>query len=227
MKSFRDYSVAEKAVVAVFKNDQATAAEIDEVLEGFLATRENRHEQHGYWVHSLSHFTDRLWSKKMFSWIKRFNLVAFRGAVALDDPNCSDRLVGDFVKHADWSMSPADFGMTPETMSWFKEDEYNSYKVAYIAAAPFVSEVAFLLWKAGRPETYKNFDGLVPVDKVKALFDRLKDLGADVSALPTLQQRLSTQLAALEVKLAKPGLEDWVIDGLKDSIAQTKAALGQ
>lgn len=233
MKRFTDYNEGEHAVFALFKDGNVpTQAALDEVLEGFLATRENTPKQHGYWVHALSHFTgDYLWKHKQYEWIKRLNLVALTGAKELGNNSCCDRLAGDLRVHGDWSMNPADFHFTPDMLP-LVASTYDTYTTAYIAAAPFESEKAFLLWKANRPETYEGFDydaqmDLVPAKGVQALYTRLKELGADTSELESsLQQRITAQLAEVEAK-SKTALPEWQVPRIQTAIAKLKAALGQ
>lgn len=232
MKKFNNHQEGEEAVLEIFRNEQATQTEINEVLEGFLATRINRCYEHGYWVHGLSHFTEILWNRGMYDWVKRFYLIAFTGANELGDSDCCDRLVGNFMDNAGWNTNPADFHITSATTTWL-DPKYYSFDIAYIAVAPFESEAAFLIWKLGRPETYKSFNSnaqmdMVPVDKIKAMLDRLHELGANTSEFEnSLQQRLDKQSGELELELTKTNLPGWKIERLQKAIDITHSALDQ
>ncbi|MBI4598886.1 hypothetical protein HY734_01670 [Candidatus Uhrbacteria bacterium] len=101
---------------------------------------------HG-WTHSLSHFTEKLWERRMVGWIKKFNQTAFFGANDLEDPSCSERLILDFAKYGKWDDDPADFHITPENIGWM-DWRYQEKTRLRIEHGPFESEEAFLKWKA-------------------------------------------------------------------------------
>lgn len=109
-KSPVDYQESEDFVFAVLKAEVVNDELLDAALEAFLNTRENWDPKHGYWVHSLSHFTKDLWKLRKLAWIKRLSEVSFKGANELGDTNCSGRLVYDFDEHALWSDHPVEVG---------------------------------------------------------------------------------------------------------------------
>lgn len=234
VRSVKQYQDGELFVFVVLKAKDPTASEklVEAVLEAFLATRENRYEKHGYWVHSLSHFTKHLWERRMVAWIKRFNDVAFKGANELHDPNCCDRLVGEFASHANWDDDPVAFGLTSDSLRWMKPNEYNEYSRARIESGKFASEEAFLRWKVRQPRTQFSFDfdaqmDLVNIAGIRQIIGRLQELGADVSEFSDLMESLlTTQLAKLETELPT-AREDWRVERIKKGIEKTRAALAR
>jgi hypothetical protein len=185
-----DYHEAELFVLAVLRHESAPAELLEAALEAFLDSREHRYQQHGFWVHSLSHFTDWLWERRMLDWIKRFNEVAFRGATELWDSKCSDRLIGDFARYARWDDDPADFHITPENIEWMKWKYFEDAKKR-IEAAPFASEAAYISWelKALGPPTkfdYEAQTSLLDIEALQAKITRLQELGENVDDLQDL-----------------------------------------
>lgn len=229
IRSTRDCHDGENFVVTVLREEKSTPELVEAVLEAFLSTRKNCFHQHGYWVHSLSHFTKILWERRMDGWIKKFNEVAFKGANELQDPNCSGRLVYDFGNFAKFNDDPADFGLTPENLRWM-DVEYITYSWARIEAGRFESEEAFLRWKLHRPEAHFAFDSeaqtnLVDLDGIRASVRRLQELGADTSEFNGLERDLLIrQLSELEKQLPTT-TQDWEREWLEKGIQKTRAAL--
>lgn len=179
IKRIYSHNDGETIVVNLLGWEEVHAELLDEALEAFLATRENRRREHGFWVHSLSHFTSSLWQRKMYNWIRRFNEVAFKGAIELGDSNCSDRLVGDFCD-AHWSLDPKDFGLTIENLSWM-DRKYQAQTMERIEHGPFECEADFIEWQLDRPELPKNFDyeaqrSLIAVKQIREQVQRLREL---------------------------------------------------
>lgn len=141
-----DYHLGEAYAIAILKAENAPQALIDAGLERFVNTRKNRRDDHGNWVHSLSHFTELIWKRGRKDWIKRLNLIAFTGAVELNDTSCSDRLVDDFGKYSEWNDNPVDFHITPEFTGWIKW-EWREYAKKRIEAGVFPSEEAYAAWQ--------------------------------------------------------------------------------
>ena len=121
----RDYNRAENCVLAVLHEDDPTqdapANLVEAALDRFLATHNDWY--HGYWVHSLSHFTEFLWKRRMMAWIARLNEAAFQGACRTHDSNCCGRLVGDFSAFARWNDNPKILGYTPENLRWVEDEQ--------------------------------------------------------------------------------------------------------
>lgn len=228
IRSAEDYNEGEEFVFTVLHEEKSTPELIEVALESFLGTRENRHPQHGYWVHSLSHFTEILWERRMDRWIKKFNEVSFRGANELRDPNCSNRLVYEFGNYAKFDDDPADFYLTPDNLRWM-DWEYAAYSKIRIEAGCFESEEAFLRWKLHHPEAYTAFNcnaqtDLVNIKAVRHLIQKLQEIGADTSEFNGFEKNLlSKQLSELEAKL--PAAQDWQRELLEKEIRETRAAL--
>jgi hypothetical protein len=223
------YHDGETVVAALLGWDEVPADLLDAALEAFLATREVRRNEHGYWVHSLSHFTGSLWKREMYEWIKRFNEVAFRGAIDLGDSNCSDRLVGDF-RSAHWSLDPADFALIPENLTWLKRSKYNAEVLDRIEHGPFTCEADYLEWQLDLPKLPRSWDSaaqadMINVDVLRKRYARLRELGRDPSRFEArLKPALEEQLAEHEAKLASAE-QDWQKERAEKAIAATKAAL--
>jgi hypothetical protein len=122
VRSAADFMEAERFVLTVLSEEKSTPELVEAVLEVFLLTRVNRYPEHGLWVHSLSHFTEILWERRLDGWLKKFYGIAFKGANELHDPLCCDRLVRYFGMYAKFSDDPADFALTPENMNWMNWD---------------------------------------------------------------------------------------------------------
>lgn len=135
----------ERAVHTVLGDQKSAPELVEAALEAFLGTRQNRYKDHGFWVHSLSHFTAKLWERRMDGWIKKFNEVSFKGANELRDTNCSDRLVSDFGYYAKFDDEPVDFHLTFENLGWMNW-EYALYTKARIEAGRFESQETYLHW---------------------------------------------------------------------------------
>lgn len=217
----------EDFVFTVLGEDKSTPKLVEEVLEAFRNTRDGRH---GAWVHGLSHITEILWERRIDGWIKKFNEVAFKGAVELDDSNCCDRLVADFAKYSKWNDDPADFALTPENLVWMDSVKYLDYAKARIEEGRFKSEEDFLRWKLRRPETHFAFDydaqsELVNIENIRSLIQKLQELSADVSEFKAISKDLLIkQLNELEGRLQAETC-DWRRKGLEKAIQKTRLAL--
>ena len=230
-----DYHEGENMAAVALNEGNCPQEVIDAALERFITTRTNRPTQHGYWVHSLSHFTKNLWSLGLKSWIKRLNEIAFTGANELKDTSCSDRLVGDFAKHASWNSLPAEYGYTEENLRWAcTGKECNPYNLARIKASPFQSEVESLRFEFGWPNRFKTMtpwtkeDGqidVIDVEKIKGIIKKLAELGDNTSDLADIEMRLIGQFIAQCEKELKETSEDWKKKSLTKSIERSRAML--
>lgn len=115
-----DYNKGEAMVYAVLADKGCPQNVLDATLEGFITTDLKYRGAHGYWVHSLSHFTGKLWVRGLKTWVTRLNGVAFAGANKLGDSNCCNRLLGDFMNCAPWDAIPEEYGYTEENLRWAK-----------------------------------------------------------------------------------------------------------
>jgi hypothetical protein len=196
IQSVTDYHEGEAYVAAILAAETAPQTLVDAGLEMFVSTRENRYEKHGYWVHSLSHFTELIWKRRLTGWIQRLNLIAFTGAVELDDDNCSDRLVNDFGKYAGWNDNPADFHLTPELIGWMRW-EYAKYAKKRIEAGVFPSEEAFIAWQLEQPENHGSTATINPkfFDRAK---QRLAELGSSIDVDAIKRNAVLATIAGIE-----------------------------
>lgn len=145
-----DYAQREELVKATLNEKGASDDLIEVALWNFLFRKPKTALEHGYWVHSLSHFTKTLWQRRS-RWavedcLKDLMQAAFQGALELGDANCCNRLVNDFVKNAKWDDDPAAFHLTPENLTWMDWKWFPGAKER-IQARRFASEEAFLAWK--------------------------------------------------------------------------------
>lgn len=228
--SARDYHDAEDAVNAILENN-ASEDILELALQNFLDCAQTGKPLHGYWVHSLSHFTEYLWEKRMTGWITIFNVCAFQGAIRFNDSNCSDRLLGDFAKFAQWDDSPADFGLTAENLTWvdWSGDWMQEIKTR-IDAAPYKSEADYLISTLGKKENQraKNKEcemGLVDAEGINALLARIAELGGDITPYATFIADLQrAQIAELKQSLVDYP-DHWNTSGIKRGIEILTQAL--
>lgn len=225
-----DYNEGEIFVAEILRTNKEIP-ELDELLndalQGFLNSHENRYKQHGYWVHSLSHFTNKLWKRRMDAWIKKLNEIAFTGANELGNSACCDRLVDDFVGNAKWDDDPADFGLTIGNLSWIKWEDNVDLK-SWIEYGPFDSEVQFLRFKLQQPWEDKWSDTCqckLPGIGKEEYIRRLKELGADTEEFEKrVTKILSHNLKKLE-GIPRDGKKDWLLKRLDSEIAEIRARL--
>lgn len=227
------YNEGEGFVFAALREEGTTPELLEAALEGFVGTRLNFDPYHGYWVHSLSHFTKELWTRRMLSWIKRLNEIAFRGALELGDVTCCDRLVEDLERHGLWSDAPEDVGLIPENLAWLKVDEYRRCVKARIDAGAFASEADYVAWRLRQLETWKKVewfaDGYehssVPLTRVQTLIAQLDALVDDIAEFKTMfEVKLREQLARYEAarsKVKDPRFREM----LEQSISNTRTVL--
>lgn len=223
----KDHQEAEEFVFIVLGEEKSPPELVEAVLDTFLHARQNCAPQHGFWVHSLSHFTKILWERRMIGWIKKFNEVAFKGANELGDRNCSHRLVDDFVNYAKFADDPADFGLAPENFIWIK-DEYSKER---IKASPFKSEEALIRWELQQPANQFTFNHylrvhIANIEKVRFLIRRLQELGSDTSEFSDLEKDLlNKQLKELEKAFGEELQDAGRREGLRKKIELTCVAL--
>lgn len=221
------YHEGEQMVFAVLgAGTDAPDELLDWALENFLKTRENCRGQHGYWVHSVSHFTGKLWALRpaMDKWIKAINRDSFKGANELRDSNCSDRLVSDFGQFAKWNDEPADFFLTPENLGWM-DWKYAGYVKARLDHGKFGSELEFVRWQIGQPGMQKDYYGHVLVENLQELFKRFTELGGDTKEFGNLLKDLLTEELARSETALKKATEDWNKKQAQGMVDKINAAL--
>jgi hypothetical protein len=228
INSVRDYSEGEEVIFGTL-NGNAPVEFIEAALKKFIATRQNRRGEHGYWVHSLSHFIDKLWVRGMANWIGTLNEIAFRGANELGDTNCSDRLVYSFAVRSPWDADPADYGITPESTKWYTANEYNIYAIARLAEGKFTTEEGYLRWLI-RHKEFTEFDYdlqeyMVDAANLTTTINRISELGGDITEFDGLvERRLRDQLAKMEAGLAAAA-DGWKIERYTKGLAKAKSEL--
>lgn len=233
-----DYHEAEHLVFDILGIEPMNKALIDRALQKFMDSHDDceGNPEHGYWVHSLSHFTDNLWHLRLTDWLKKFYKVAFDGAIKFRDSNCSSRLVGSFEAYALWSDDPADFHLVLKNMAWMDWEYYGSAKER-IKKGPFKSEADFLESRLANDEYVMGgrvynipWEGGFVSDKAVADVLKLRELGAEAARVAKIADRIRVTLGEALVKLAelKPTLkEKFQKDAAEKQIAKTKEALNK
>jgi hypothetical protein len=216
VSSTASYHTSENMVSVALGIEKCPQEVIDAALEGFIKTRQDGN--HGSWVHSLSHFTSKLWVLGLKTWIKRLNDITFAGDNKLGASNCSDRLLGDFSQHASWDTVPAEYGYTEENLRWADpSNERMSYDLGRIKASPFKSEAESIRFDLGWPSRFttsaewtKEYGQpyMVDVQKVRDTVKKLNELGDDTSDLANVEETIIRQFMATiekEIASAEPG----------------------
>jgi len=216
VSSTGSYHTSESMVSVALGIEKCPQEVIDAALEGFVQTRHS--VNHGSWVHSLSHFTSKLWVLGLKTWIKRLNDITFAGDNELGASNCSDRLLGDFSKHASWDTVPLEYGYTEENLRWAdSSNERMAYDLGRIKASPFKSEaesIRFDLGWSGRFTTMVEYTKeygqpvMVDVQKVRDTVKKLNELVDDTSDLANIEETIIRQFMATiekEIAVAGPG----------------------
>lgn len=140
-----DYLKAEEEVMSGLKDGK----NVKEEVKCFIQARTP--DNHGSWVHSLSHFTGKLWELREIDLLKELYRVALEGVRETGDSNCADRLISSFVFGAQWDDNPADYALIATEMSWMNW-EYDQDALEWFKKGKFLSEVEYLLWKVRFPK---------------------------------------------------------------------------
>lgn len=166
-------------------------------------------EKHRLWVHALSHFTKKLWERRLLSWIKQLYILAFKGAIELGDGTYCERLLGDYAELGLWCDDPAEFGMTVEDMEWFApKNVLDRYSLSRIQMGAFLSEREYIAWRLSQEYTHYGWDvrqqkTLVEIEKVTSLVARYTELGGDPKSCDGLIPRLLREhLVRLETAIS-------------------------
>lgn len=226
-----DYHESEQQVFEILAHEKSTPELVEAVLEAFMNTRTNSKPLHGYWVHSLSHFTDKLWERRLTDWIKRFNEVAFKGATEIPDDNCSDRLVYDFGSFSQWNDDPSEFGLTPENLAWMKW-EYAGFAKKRIEAGTFESEVAYMLWQLEQPEKQAREDcnfrvRITDVEFFDKTADRLAELGHDIREELAAKKKALLEEQLQNLQISGANADDWRKQSVEAAIIKTRDHLAE
>lgn len=211
-----NYQDAESCVYEVLKNEKSTPELIDAALQGCFNLHEKMSRyQHNGWVHSMSHFMEKLWDLRLIEWIKKFHEVSFKGAKEWGATSCSDRLVGYFAENARFDDKPEDFGLTFENLDWMNW-EYCEYAKARIEYGTFNSEAELEIFKLKNvlrdyPEQYNNEYQcyMIDVAGITKTINHLRELGGDASEFNGLIKRLLEEyLVQLESKIQETEQDD-------------------
>lgn len=198
---------------------------IRDVLDYFIQQREDFCPQHGYWVHSVSHFNEKLWELGLIDEVQRFIKISIQGANELSDDNCSGRLIRDFFHLSKYNDCPADFGIRPERLKFY---EFTEYEKARCEECEFTSEEEYLLFQleyADNPNltSWSNDYQLILLEeeKIKSLVQRLNKLNNSYTfnefMLPLYEQQCIRMM-----KMLKIATDDRAIERLNIALNMTK-----
>lgn len=239
--AYRAHDEVENVVSIVVRDPNSTDEMVEAACQAFLDIGTD-----GSWVHSLSHFTGRLWEKRdqflaCLPWIKKFNEVAFvlanRG-----NKSCCDRLVCDFGEYSRAEDDPAEFHLTPDNLSWMSwqycEQAKARIELGHCTKDEF-DKFSLVHQLRRRRFNYKpeGFDEeLVNVNLIEKALARLKELAVDTSEFVGLaEQLLRERLKSLEDFLESlPKIDHWSVtekakkeDSLLKAIAKTNEDLSR
>jgi len=221
-----DHHDAEDMVITVLNHEQSSTELIEAAMEAFYQSHQNKYNEHGEWVHCLSHFIGALWEKRQIKWIKILMATAFRGANELHSTVCCDRLVNNFGKYARFDDDPTDFYCTPENLGWL-DWECMDYAKARIEAGKFPDEGAFLNWQLAQPchQTDFHFESqmkLVDVAGLQIKISRLRELGLDTESHKLfINNLLIKQLDKLK-KDRDEAVHEWQLKRIKIALQKTR-----
>lgn len=148
---------AEECVVACLHQDTVPVTALDAAIDHFILIARNHSEpdDHGNWIHSASHFTERLLKNRAYESAKKIYGMACGKIMEFHTQkhwktkaafNCLERLVGDFVWQAPWDTLPATYGFNQDFLlvhlHWWEKGPLDE-----LALFPFVSEEACASWR--------------------------------------------------------------------------------
>ena len=230
VQSTDDCDEADNFVQYALSEDGSTPDLVDAALESFLKTHKHDFRSHGRWVHSLSHFTKKLWERRMTEWLKQLYEDALKWSHEVNNFNCCDRLVRDFGECSYYEDAAEDFGLTPESLSWMEWNPYLTYTKARIEAGYFDSEADFVSWKLQRLDAHLAWDTetqceLFDVEGFRFTVQHLQELGGDTSKCEALERKMLEKcLTDLEEELSSTEKE-WKLEGLQKGIQKIRATL--
>lgn len=215
-----NYHAGEAYAYAVFRSELASAEMIEAALKGFVKSRKNWHGEHGYWVHSLSHFSGHLWNRRMVGWIRKLNEIAFGGANELGDSSCSDRLVHDFPKYARFDDDPADFGLSEELLAWAPKGQYPLEIPERIKLAPFASEADLISWQLLNSSFRNRGQQGLDLQAMNGLVSRANDFAYGIVDRELIMKRIQSEIEKFQKELAEldDDVPDWKEPSLKEKI---------
>lgn len=187
---------------------------------------------HFGWVHSLSHFDDVLWKRRITKWIKILYEIALLGSKdAQRGIYPCYRLVYNFDSHSKWFDDPNIYYLTLDNTKWFKDQNYNKHIKERIKNSPFKSEKDYLLWRFENPSSLLIFDFycqdmLYSLGEIRKCIHRMYELSGDFYTLMTLEKKLlKNQLRSYRRKYKKAKNESERENALK-AVNKLEWALG-
>jgi hypothetical protein len=98
-------------------SNESVFADESQLFQDFIKVRKNTNPQHGYWVHSLSHFDNKLWELGKIEVIKKLYCETVQGAIISHDLNCLGRIISVFKENYSPTLGPKDeFGFSSENL---------------------------------------------------------------------------------------------------------------
>jgi hypothetical protein len=195
-----DCEYVERVVHRVLENKNTTPNFLDLVLNHFLSTCENDKHSHETWVHSLSHFTKEIWVLGRHDWIKKFNEVAFKGAIELNAPSCSDRLVMDFLQYHRFDDDPNDFFLNSKNLAIMEWSNWRNPTELQkeLESSPFESNEALLRFKLNctlscQEWVFEIQQRVADIRPFELLLNELLEIGVDITEFNPLKVELYTK----------------------------------
>jgi len=190
-----DCTEAEEYVHLTLNYAQRDTDLLRATLTTFEASRIPAAEQHAYWVHSLSHFDEKLWRFGEVAWLKTAYQTAFSGAHQLGNFSCCDNLLYTFAYYAPWSEDPAEYGVDLSTLPFITWDRWNHHVKQRLEASPFSSELEFCRFLLHNPEFLREDrrHDIINLARVRTLVLRQAEAGNDVAELLKSEDSLLRQ----------------------------------
>lgn len=222
----------ESMVMTVIHNNPPQEL-IDMTTDIFMKLSGENQTTIGYWGHALSHFTNELWEMGQIDVLKKLLEFYFAKGMEFYDPRYFDRLIQGFARFAQWDHKASDFHITDDVLTLIErseDTEISEYAKERIKKSPFASEAEFIKWQLIQPRNQESFNfeaqtGLINIEKVKELIQKLTDLGEDTSEfdnfIPELLQKKLEELGKIETE----GEPDWIKERKEKAIEITKKAL--
>lgn len=233
MKRIKHYHHLEGYVHAILKGDYCKDSfeTVESVLEYFIEQREDICPEHGFWVHSVSHFDNKLWELGLKKQLQVLLKIAITGANELNDENCSDRLIGGFFRFSEYTDNPLDYGITEKNIKF--SGYLNEYGKHRIQTGVYETKEAHVLSKLQFADTpmlisWSNDYQLILLEEenIENVIQELRNIRpVDVLEVNDIKQNLyQKQLHNLESSLILENSEKQ-IGILRNAIEMTKTLL--
>jgi hypothetical protein len=201
-----DCTEAEEYVHLTLGHAQRDAVLLRATLTKFEASRIPSPKEHGYWVHSLSHFAEKLWHLGEVAWLKTGYQTAFNGAYQLGNFTCCEHLLYAFAYYAPWSEDPAEYGVDLSRLPPKTWGRWNQHAKQRLEASPFSSELEFCRFLLQTPKLLRDQRdrNIVNLARIRALILRQAEAGNDVLELLKCEDSLLRQdLAQVRIRAGK------------------------